>query len=138
MGHGHRAAAPYLFTKKRNHRTTGADDIAEADRTKCLVRLLVLRLEGKILNDELGQPFRRPHDAGGPDCLVGGNQDQQFNVGLIGGVGDRQRPQRIINNALERIFLDQRDMFVGSSVKNRVHPMLADDITDKGLIDDRT
>ena len=102
----------------RHHRTARSEDIAEPNHGEA--RLTAARGQG--LKDEFADPLARAHDVGRPNCLVGADENKMPRARPLRFGRAVQRPEDIVPQSRDHIFLNQRDMLVGGGVEHRLWP----------------
>ena len=85
---------------------------------------------GGVLDDLFGQPFGGPHDAGGADGFVGGDEDEVLDVGRHGGVGDVTGANDVVGDGLDDVVLHEGDVLVGGGVEDGVGAEVGEDVED--------
>jgi hypothetical protein len=120
VGHGNGAAFFQLAAEQGQHRTGGADDVAEAHRHEADP------VCGHGLQDKLGQAFAGSHDAGGAHSLIRGHQHEALGPIFEGQFHDHLAAQDIVGDGFPGVLFQQGHMFVGRGVENQPGPIAAE------------
>ena len=81
------------------------------------------------LQEQLGKPLARTHDAGRAHRLVARDQHEALDAGALG-TGDDRSAEGVVPQPLARVQLHDRHMLVGCRVIDRLHPVAADHVGD--------
>ena len=119
MRDGYRLALLDLFAKYRYNRTGAAEDITKTDGD-VIRRINIV----KFLNDDFSDPFRRTHDRGRIDSLVGRDHHKIDHAIFTGKSCQLPSRKYIIFDRFGGVKLHQRHVFVGGSVENNLWPVL--------------
>ena len=132
MRNRYRTTVADLLLEAGDNRTAGSEHIAEPHRLESGVP----RLQIRGLAIGLGETFRRPHDIGWVDRLVG--RDHHEGLGPVSHRRIRSvaGSQHIGLDALERIVLDQRDVLQRGRVEDNLRPQLGEDHIETDIVTD--
>ena len=118
IGDRHRTAGGDLPPEQRDHAAPAAEDVAEPDGGKSGVLMAAVH----VLDEQLGNPFGRSHDAGRVNRLVGRNHDESFGPMATGGFRHCFRTEHIVLHRFRRLRFHQRHMLVGCGMEYNLRP----------------
>ncbi len=130
MGHGHRAARFDLLVEQGHHRPRGGQYVAESHHAKA--RLAAATMQP--LQHDFGEALGRAHDVGRIHRLVGRDQHEGFDLGLVRRLRGIPGGDDIVVNALDDVLFHNRYMFVGRRVVNGLHPVGVKDLAHAKLV----
>ncbi len=123
MGQRDRPAAFDLASKQRYCRSGGPEDVAKADHREN--GILFLPFSGlntsRRLNDQFGHSLRRSHHVCWAHCLIRRYKDKILHPGARRCACEIPCPEDIVSKSLHGIMLNDRHVFVCSSVIHGVH-----------------
>ncbi|SCV02306.1 hypothetical protein CNECB9_960031 [Cupriavidus necator] len=102
-----------LAAKQGNHGAGGPKHVAEADHREDRAGAGPCR---RGLEDQLRDALARAHHVGGAHGLVGRDQHAGLHAEAVSHVGDGERAQHVVANALGHVALDQGHVLVGRGV----------------------
>lgn len=114
VGDGHRASPGDLFPEDGHHAPLGIQHIAEPHRAEPGGGMP----PPQQLQTELRPPFGGPHDAGGIDRLVGGDEDEQLRPRGNRRLGRGLGAQEVVFYRFAGAGLHHGHVFVGRCVKD--------------------
>ena len=129
MGHRDGPAVLDLFAEKGNHRTAGAEHVAEASGHKLRLSLMASFLDGLVetLHIDFADAFRTAHHVRRIHGLVGADHHELLHAVFHGQVGHDLRAFHVVLNALAGIVLHHRHMLVGGGVEHVVGTVFSED-----------
>ena len=132
MSDGDGAAFGNLATENRNHRTVGAEDVAEAGGDK----LCCILLEIKRLHVNLGDALGGTHHVGRVDGLVGGDHHELLHPVLDSEVGEAAGALHVGFDGGAHVLFHHRHMLVRGGVIDDGRTFTGDDFLHLGHITD--
>ena len=92
---------------------------------------------GQGLDLQLAQPLGGPHDVGGVDRLVGGDQDAVAAAELLRQTADDPGAQHVVLHGLTGVVLHERHVLVGRRVEDDLGPVPLEAVADDALVGHR-
>jgi hypothetical protein len=123
----------YLTDEYWNNAATTPNNIAESDAPEAGG---TSGTGGAILNKNLGDAFRRSHDAGWAHCFVGRNHHEAFRSVLNGKIGKLAGSDHIIQNRLAAVHFHYRDMLESGCVQYDFRSVTVEDARHIGTVSD--
>jgi len=133
MGDGDFALILDLLFEQWDHAAVAAENIAKSHGGK--IRLGVADREG--LDHQLGDPFRRAHDIGRIDRLVGRDQDEMTRTMAGCCLGDMVGAKDVVFDGFSRAVLHQGNMLVRGRVENDTWFVFGENLVEASLVTDR-
>src|SRR5205823_3050436 len=123
--HSYRPAGGNLLLEDRNDASIAHEHVSKSHAYE--LGLLSRGKDGALSrNNQFGDTFRQPHDAGRLDGLVGRDQQEIRYVRPPGSLSQIPSSQDIVSDCFADLPFHQRHMLVRSGVKNGIHAMITD------------
>ena len=126
VGHRDLALLPDLLLEQRDHAAIAAEDIAKPHGGEFRQRIA----DAEGLDHQLGDPFRRTHDIGRVDRLVGRDQDEMAHPVARRRLGDIVRAKDIVLDRFARAVLHQGNMLVRRCMEDDAWLVLGEDLVE--------
>ncbi len=121
---GHRPSRLDLLVEQGDHGARGGEHVAESHHAEARLRAATMQ----ALQHHLGEALGRAHHVGRIDRLVGRDEHEGLDLGLVRSLGRVPGRDHIVVNALDHVLLDDRHVLVRGRVIDRLDPVGLEDL----------
>src|ERR1017187_10887257 len=110
MGDGKGLSGGDLLLEEGNHAAVTSEHVPKTDRD------VIGTVDLEMVDEKFGDPLGDAHNAGGADCLIGGDHDEVGNTVLSGGESDIAGSDDVVLDGFEGMGFHHGDVLIGGGV----------------------